>query len=245
MPAPDELAAFLARHPVAAFDLDGVIANSNELKVACIRDALSSFPADLVEEFVVSFRATFGRSRREHFAAFYAEQLGLTGAGADFDAFYEKYAGAYADLLAERYLGAPLCAHAGELIPEVAAAGVPLYLVTGTLTAEAVAVLRHHGLSGWFRGVLGGEQHKAARLTAILSETGAAGPDVVLVGDARQDALAADAAGTGFLLVTRYGFYPPGRVLADGAARDAWLVETLHPRAAVRRAADVIARAGP
>lgn len=243
MPTPDELAAFLAGHRVVAFDLDGVIVDSNELKVGCLRDALADFPADLVEGFAGTFRATFGRSRREHFAAFRAEWLGLAAAGADFEAFYGRYAGGYAALLAERYRSAPLCAHAGELIGELAGGGVPLYVATGTLTPEAVAVLGHHGLAGCFRGVLGGEEHKAARLAAIVAETGAAGPDAVLAGDARQDALAAGAAGTGFLLVTRYGFHPPEQVLAGGAHRGCWLAETLDPRATVRRAGDMLTRA--
>jgi phosphoglycolate phosphatase len=67
-----------------------------------------------------------------------------------------------------------------------------------------------------FRAVLGGEEPKAYRLSTALAAVGAAPSEAVLLGDSRQDLLAAQAVGMRFVLVTGHGFFPPAAVL-DGA----------------------------
>ncbi|MBT2406345.1 MULTISPECIES: HAD family hydrolase [unclassified Streptomyces] len=234
----------LAGYPVVVFDLDGVIVDSNELKADCVREVFAGFPGELVEGFVAEFRRTFGRSRRAHFAAFHSGGMERGLAGPDFEEFYERYAGAYAALLAERYPRAPLCAHAERLVTALSARGVPLHVATGTLTAEAVGVLGGAGLLGAFRSVLGGEEPKSRRLAQILARAGADPREAVLIGDSRQDALAADEAGTDFLLVTRYGFFPPEQVLHDRPGRAARTVTDLDPDGPVHESPAPAAIAG-
>lgn len=232
--AGERLADVLARYPVVVFDLDGVLVDSNELKVECVRAAFDGFPGDLVERFTDEFRLTFGRSRREHFAAFHRMSVELGLAEPDFEAFYDQYAGAYADELAHRYPGAPLCAHAAETVQSLADRDIPIYVATGTLSDEAVKMLDAGGLLSAFRAVLGGEEPKSRRLAEVLRQAGVGARDVVLVGDSRQDVLAADDLGIDFLLVTRYGFFPPEQVLHDRSGRPARIVTDLNPNAAVR-----------
>ncbi|MGW3074951.1 HAD hydrolase-like protein [Kitasatospora sp. NPDC001132] len=232
--AGERLADVLARYPVVVFDLDGVLVDSNELKVECVRAAFDGFPADLVEQFTDEFRRTFGRSRQEHFAHFHRVSVERGLAGPDFEAFYERYAGAYADRLAHRYPAAPLCAGAAETVQHLADRGVPLYVATGTPRGEADKVLAAGGLLGAFRAVLGGEEPKSRRLAEILRHAGVDARDVVLVGDSRQDVLAADETGIDFVLVTRYGFFPAERTLRDRVGRPARIVTELNPNAPVR-----------
>ncbi|MFF4489520.1 HAD hydrolase-like protein [Streptomyces sp. NPDC001544] len=232
--AGEPLGDVLARYPVVVFDLDGVLVDSNELKVECVRAAFDGFPADLVERFTDEFRRTFGRSRREHFAAFHLMSVERGLVSADFEAFYDRYAGAYADRLAHRYPGAPLCAGAAETVQYLADRDVPLYVATGTLGGEADKVLAAGGLLGAFRAVFGGEERKSRRLGEILRHAGVEARDVVLVGDSRQDVLAADEMDIDVVLVTRYGFFPPEQVLRDRAGRPARIVTDLNPNAPVR-----------
>jgi 4-hydroxy 2-oxovalerate aldolase len=233
--AGESLTDVLARYPVVIFDLDGVLIDSNELKVECVRAAFDGFPADLVERFTDEFRRTFGRSRREHFAAFHHASVEHGLAGTDFEEFYDRYAGAYADRLAHRYPGAPLCAGAAETVQHLADRDVPLYVATGTLSGEAGKVLALGGLLSVFRAVLGGEEPKSRRLEEILRHAGVDARDVLLVGDSRQDVLAADEMGIDFLLVTRYGLFPAEEVLHDRAGRPARIVTDLHPNAPVKQ----------
>ncbi|MEU9967636.1 HAD family hydrolase [Streptomyces malaysiensis] len=222
--AGERLDRTLATHRLVVFDLDGVLVDSNELKVECVREALAEFGPELVDPCVHEFRRTFGRSRREHFLAFHQDHLGgeqATGEG--FETFYQRCAGRYAELLAERYPKAPLCPDADRLVRGLSERGLPLYVGTGTLTAEAERVLDGHGLAGEFRAVLGGEEPKARRLSTALAAVGADPGEAVLLGDSRQDLLAAQAVGMGFVLVTGHGFFPPAQVL-DGADRQSSLV---------------------
>jgi phosphoglycolate phosphatase-like HAD superfamily hydrolase len=214
----------LATHRLVVFDLDGVLVDSNELKVECMRETLAEFGPELIDRYVHEFRRTFGRSRREHFLAFHRDYLSSEqAAGQGFETFYERCAGGYAELLAERYPKAPLCPDADRLVRGLSERGLPLYVATGTLTAEAERVLDGHGLAGEFRAVLGGEEPKALRLATALVTVGAAPGEAVLLGDSRQDLLAAQAVGMGFVLVTGHGFFPPAEVL-DGADSESALV---------------------
>ncbi|MFD0655240.1 HAD family hydrolase [Streptomyces malaysiensis] len=74
--AGERLDRTLAAHRLVVFDLDGVLVDSNELKVECVREALAEFGPELVDPCVHEFRRTFGRSRREHFLAFHQDHLG-------------------------------------------------------------------------------------------------------------------------------------------------------------------------
>jgi phosphoglycolate phosphatase len=208
------LVGFLSQFEVVVFDCDGVLLDSNNLKMTCMRAALGEFSSQLVEQFLDEFRETFGRSRREHFAALFRDYLGRTD---DFDEFYRHYAGLYAKLLAERYGGVPLCRNAGSLVRSLHADGVRLYVVTGTRSAEAVRVLAEKGLLPCFRAVLGGEEPKAARLAAVLRQTSAPPGRAILVGDAKQDLAAARQAGVEFLFVERYAFFSRAQLL-DGSS---------------------------
>ncbi|MFF9028690.1 HAD family hydrolase [Streptomyces iakyrus] len=231
----DRLLDWLSGHDTVVFDLDGVLVDSNEVKVACMRSALSDFGDALVEDFLREFRRTFGRSRREHFAAFHRDRLGGSDEGPGFEEFLARYSGHYAELIAERYRQAPLCAGAAELVRALQGRGTPLHVATGTLTAEAENVLATAGLASAFTSVRGGERAKAQRLGEILRETEAtaAARRTVLVGDSRQDLLAAAQAGTAFLFVERYAFFPFAQVLTGPEAHGSYRVWDLAPDTAV------------
>jgi phosphoglycolate phosphatase len=223
-PASAGIVDFLAGFEVVVFDCDGVLLDANSLKVACMRAALSEFDAELVERFLAEFRETFGRSRREHFAALHRDYLRSSG---DFEEFYGHYAGHYAKLLAERYDSAPLCANASGLVRALHARGVPLYVVTGTLSSEARQVLARKGLLADFQAVLGGERPKAERIETILRRTAAPRDRVILVGDARQDLAAARRTGVEFLFVERYAFFSLAELIGEDAGHRIYYVHDL------------------
>lgn len=109
---------------------------------------------------------------------------------------------------------------------ELADGNLPLYVATGTLTEEARRVLEGHGLLAAFRDILGGEHPKRARLEEVLARSATPASAAVLVGDSRQDLLAAHRVGLDFQLVTRYGFFGHDRVLTGAVANGArWAVD--------------------
>ena len=176
------LHSLLSTRESVHFDLDRVLLDSNELKVRCMVDAIAGLGPQIVAPFVDEFRVSFGRSRFEHFRRLYAHHLGGDELG--WEDFYAVYGGAYGALVRARYGDAPLCAHASTLVRSLAAAGVPMTIVTGTPTAEAEAILRVHHLDGAFAAILGGEQHKAVRVREALTLTGSsrAGAEISIDG---------------------------------------------------------------
>jgi phosphoglycolate phosphatase len=197
-----QLAAQLRCRASVHFDLDGVLLDSNEIKVRCMAHAIAGLGRDVADRFVAEFRRSFGRSRREHFRRLYFEYLG--GEPAGFEAFYAIYGRTYAALVAARQEQVTLCDHAHELVAGLAAAGVPLTVVTGSPTAEAEAQLERLGLRRHFELVLGGEQPKRDRLREVLRAVGTPASASVYLGDSRSDLDAADAVGMDFVYVERY-----------------------------------------
>lgn len=219
------------------FDLDGVLLDSNELKVRCMIDAIAGLGPQIVAPFVAEFRVSFGRSRFEHFRRLYAHYLGGDERG--WEDFYAMYGGAYGALVRARYGSAPLCARAASLLWALAEREVPMTVVTGTPTAEAVAVLRSHGLDGAFAAILGGEQHKAVRVREALALTGSSREGAVLVGDSLADLQAANQNGVRAVFVERYSLDPSVAELAIARGERVSVVRDLDPAGVVRGGAGV------
>lgn len=209
------------------FDLDGVLLDSNELKVRCMVDAIASLGPQIVAPFIAEFRCSFGRSRREHFRRLYAHHLG--GGERGWEDFYAIYGGAYGALVRARYASAELCAHAAELVGSLADAGVRMTVVTGTPTAEAVAVLRANGLDGAFTAILGGEQPKPVRLIEALTITGTTREGAVMLGDSLADLQAADQTRMHAVFVQRYALDPEVADLAIARGEEVSIVPDLDP----------------
>ena len=219
------------------FDLDGVLLDSNELKVRCMVDAIASLGPQVVAPFIAEFRVSFGRSRFEHFRRLYAHHLG--GAESGWEDFYAVYGGAYGALVRARYGDAPLCARAGSLLWALAECEVPMTVVTGTPTAEAVAVLRRHGLDGAFEAILGGEQHKAVRVREALKLTGSSREGAVVIGDSLADLAAANQNRVSAVFVERYSLDPEVATMAIARGERVSVVRDLDPMGVVRGAAVV------
>lgn len=220
------------------FDLDGVLLDSNELKVRCMIDAIAGLGPQVVAPFVDEFRVSFGRSRFEHFRRLYAHYLGGDERG--WEDFYAIYGGAYGALVRARYSDAPLCAHARSLLWALAETGVPMTVVTGTPTAEAVAVLRTHGLDGAFAAILGGEQHKAVRVREALALTGSSRAGAVLVGDSLADLAAANQNRVSAVFVERYSLDPEVATLAIARGEQVSVVRDLDPVGAVTQPISIL-----
>jgi phosphoglycolate phosphatase len=216
------------------FDLDGVLLDSNELKVRCMIDAIASLGPQIVEPFVAEFRVSFGRSRFEHFRRLYAHHL--RGAESGWEDFYAIYGGAYGALVRARYGDAPLCAHARTILGTVAESGVPMTVVTGTPSSEARAVLRAHGLDGAFQAILGGEQHKSVRVREALALTGGSREGAVVIGDSLADLQAANQNRVSAVFVERYSLDPDVATLAIARGERVSVVRDLDPAAVLRGA---------
>lgn len=195
------LKEFITKFEQVIFDLDGVIIDSNTLKVDCIRESLCDFETGVVESFLREFSKSFGQTRVYHFKNFYFNYLKRD---VDFDLFYQRYAGRYAELLKERYCNAPICEYADEIIYYLFDNQVKLYVATGTNTTEAETVLKAKRLHHYFDGIFGSPLEKKNIINGLLNEKIPSKEKTIFIGDAVHDFDCAHTNQTPFLFVERY-----------------------------------------
>jgi phosphoglycolate phosphatase-like HAD superfamily hydrolase len=165
-------------------DCDGVLFDSNPMKIAAFRTALAAYPDPVVARFSEYQARNFGRSRYFLFERFF-DFLGREAAAGEVDALVERYAA----IVRAGYLDAPLTPGCLETLQRLGARW-PIYVASGSDQAELRWVLERRGLARCLAGIFGSPRSK----TDILAEL-APGPGrrAVFVGDARADFEAAGA----------------------------------------------------
>jgi phosphoglycolate phosphatase len=183
------------------FDLDGTLVDSVPDLAAAANTLLAELGRPALAEAAIAGMVGDGvgalveRALRASGAV-----VALTPAIARFGALYE------ADLtrLTRPYPGVP------ETLAALSAAGCPLAICTNKPLRATAAVLAGCGLAQFFPVVLGGDslpvkKPDPAPLRAALDRLGAAAEGAVMVGDHRNDILAARAAGLRSIFA-RYGY---------------------------------------
>jgi phosphoglycolate phosphatase-like HAD superfamily hydrolase len=105
----------------------------------------------------------------------------------------------FSDLVAERIARAPEVSGACELLDALRAAGVRTYVVSMSPPEEFAGILVKRGLADRFDGVYTYPWVKTDAIADILVREGAAPADAVMIGDAPEDAEAAEACGVPFI----------------------------------------------
>lgn len=183
---------------VVAFDFDGVIAESADIKTDAFR-ALYAERSEHVEAVVAHHRANEGISRYHKFRHIHEQIL-----GEPYDPVLEAELDArFTGLVFEAIVNAPFVHGVVELL-ELLSERVPLYVVSGTPDAELDRIVEARGLSSFFAGILGSSKGKTERLREVIAAEGVAPTEVLFVGDALSDLSAACETGVTFVArVTR------------------------------------------
>ena len=185
------------------FDCDGVLLDSNEMKVACFREAVEAagFTAGDVERFSAFQRANFGTSRFRLFDTLLGWQLERRPP-VDRDSLVALYAERLRQLYVAAAATPAMRAVVGELSERM-----PAYVVSGSDEAELREVLATRGDAALFRLILGSPCTKVENLLTIFARPELAGiPQgaIIFVGDAEADWEAARETGCGFVYMDRF-----------------------------------------
>lgn len=180
------------------FDMDGVLIDSNHMKVDAARQVMQSILPDVTAIFVDHFRQNFGLTRYAHFAWAYEYLLAKAGYSAE---VIGSLVAQYGKLVAEDY---PACAVTRGTRALLAKVNCPCYVLTGSEQFEARTLLRSHQLDTCFDDILGGPVSKSENLDWIINTYGINPAESVLIGDASHDFEVASRFGFSFILVTQY-----------------------------------------
>jgi phosphoglycolate phosphatase-like HAD superfamily hydrolase len=189
--------------PVVAFDCDGVLLDSNVLKVRLFRETVADagFAEADIERFSAYQSANFGTSRYRLFETLLGWDLSVRPPVSDADLVQR-----YAELLAREYPRVPATPAMREI---VAALGTShrLFVVSGSDEGELRHVLATRGDASYFAEILGSPTTKAEHLARIR----AAWPDAPLafVGDAEADFRAARAVDVPFVYMDAFSTVAP------------------------------------
>jgi HAD superfamily hydrolase (TIGR01549 family) len=181
---------------VLIFDCDGVIFDTNKLKLDAFKATLSKFNEDHINEFLEYLILNFGRSRYAHIHFFIEDILKIPFDEKLFDQLVLNYGLRCQTLYSE----AELCTGAVELLKELK--NVVKYIASGSDQSELRNVFRSKSLGSYFKAIYGSPRSKIDLVKEICNRH--EGQDILMIGDAYADFLAAKHAQIDFLYVERY-----------------------------------------
>ncbi len=199
----------------AIFDCDGVILDSNPVKIAAFRTALASEEPALVEAFIAEHRSTGGVSRYAKLARFYRELHPVENPQ---KAIAEALA-RFSEAAREGLRTCPEVAGIRDVLRAFADRNVPVHVVSGGDQAEVRETLGARGLAALVSGIWGSPTGKREHLERLRSE-GELLPGGVFFGDAELDMQLAEGFGLEFVFVAGVSDWEQGReVVADRGHR--------------------------
>jgi phosphoglycolate phosphatase len=190
------------------FDMDGVLLDSNGMKVAAAHAAMQVVEPRASAAFAAHFRGNFGLSRREHFAWGY-EQL-LCPLGHEVSTI-DRLIADYASRVKDGYAGCGVTRGTLELLELMRS---PRYVLTGSDEQHARVLLAELGLAEHFVEIVGSPATKIDNLDRLITRHGIRPARALMIGDSQHDYAAARSFGIPFLLVTGYAAEDP-RPLAE------------------------------
>jgi len=204
----------MPRHPHILFDLDGTLIDSAPAILASFREAFARTgiaPARTIDDSVIGPPLV--------------ETLQLLS-GSDDPALIAGLAEAFkASYDSEGYKATAAFAGVGELLAELAGAGLTLSIATNKRIHPTRLILEHLGWSGHFAHVYALDlftprlPDKAAMIARLLADQNIAREQAIYIGDRSEDGESADANGLPFIAVTwGYGSLSAGEMRPDWRA---------------------------
>lgn len=189
----------LSKYEVYIFDCDGVILDSNQLKIEAMKSALEAHFSDqkIIEECVDYFRHNFGKSRFHHVSHFLSNILDIEEKEKiDFERsilsdFSKQCRALY--LLAELTPG---------FLAFIEQCNGKRYVASGSEQSELRDVFIQRGLDVHFDGIFGSPKPKVEIIKQILAEE--QNVNAVMFGDAESDMLSARQNNIDFVFYSPY-----------------------------------------
>ena len=195
----------------AVFDCDGVLLDSNPVKIAAFRAALADEEGERVEQLIEEHRRSGGVSRFAKFERFYRELVPVADPERAIAAALLRFAAAARDGLRT----CPAVPGVESALRRLVDEGTRIHVISGGEQGEVREALEGRGWGAFFAGIHGSPTRKHEHMRRLFesSELVAGG---VYFGDAQLDMELAEEFGLRFVFVAGVSDWGNGRNVARG-----------------------------
>ncbi len=183
------------------FDCDGVILNSNNLKIAALQSSLEFIeaPSSFIDWATHEFRTNFGRTRAKHFETFlrYAESKGILMDQEDINVSMQRYS----ENVVKLYKDCDVISETNDYIKKLPLSSL-IFVVSASDQAELRSVLPDKCARLYSSHIYGGPVSKVENINNVMCTTGL--NEASFYGDSVQDAKAAIDCGVKFCGLLKY-----------------------------------------
>ena len=176
------------------FDFDGVLADTNDIRVEGYRMLFQGYPDDQIQRMVDFARVNGGLSR--HVKIRYFFETIRRGSISEKEVF--EWADKYSAIVKQQVIEAPAIAGATEFLARYQD-NFDFALISGSEQAELRDVCRQRGIAHFFVEILGSPALKEVNLAQFLARQGWEKDDCLFIGDSINDHEAVKKVGIPFL----------------------------------------------
>ncbi len=191
-------------YDLIVFDCDGVLLNSNKLKIKAMENALKDAGCKTVEvnKCTTFFASNFGKSRFYHIDYFVNNYINLEGT--NIENFKKEILSNYSKQCESLYFLADITPFTKKLLIESQAIK---YVASGSEQNELRTVFKARQLDSYFNDVLGSPEKKSVHLSSILKRN--LNSKAVMIGDAFSDLEAAQINNIDFIFYSPFSLVEP------------------------------------
>jgi heptosyltransferase-2 len=185
----------LSHFPNLIFDFDGVIAETNAIRIQGFKELFGRrYPDDKVEMLLRYARANTGLSRYAKIRHFFEHILKCK-----FDAaLLEQFAADYSAIVKERVIAAP-AVPGTEMFLDTWQGRSGCAVISGSDEIELREVCSARGIADYFTAIYGSPPTKKENINRLLEQTGWGAAECLFIGDSHNDLMAAMEFGIKFL----------------------------------------------
>jgi phosphoglycolate phosphatase-like HAD superfamily hydrolase len=180
------------------FDWDGVITDSVGVKTDAYAQMFRKYGIEIEKRVVEYHLAHGGVSRFDKFRYFHKEFLSEEISEEN----VLKLANEFSGLVFQKVIDSPFIKGAVESIHKACEQGLLLFVISGTPTEEIKLIANQKGLSDYFKEILGSPTKKNKWTEYILRKYALKPKEVLFLGDAEEDRLAAETNCVDFCYIT-------------------------------------------
>lgn len=184
------------------FDCDGVIIDSNLLKMNAFEDAVKEYDVEHIAILLEYNRVNGGISRHEKFRYFFTEVLNLNSQEAN--ELTQQKSQQFNQYCLKHFPTLNLTAGFNDYINYLNQNHIPCFIISGGNKDEIDLLLSHKGMTHLFEGVYGNAQSKAEAVKRIQATYQLELSDGLFFGDSALDGETANAFGIPFIYVSEY-----------------------------------------